>query len=93
VAAVNRGTARLNSADWFSPRPGRWGERGSRGMAAKQPSGGWSTRSEIAGSQVADFGMSCNSHIAAGSPAHWLQAFDHQTWIAARRTISYPLGT
>jgi hypothetical protein len=27
-----------------------------------------------------------------GKVVKWLQAFDHQTWIAARRTISYPLA-
>jgi hypothetical protein len=45
--------------------------------AVKRPSGGWSIRLKIAVSQVADFGGGCNSHNAAGSSAHWLQAFDH----------------
>ena len=51
---------------------------------------GWFKRSEITESQVADFRRTCKPQIADCSPVRWLQAFDHQTWIAARRATSPP---
>ena len=62
-------------------------------VAVNTTTAGWSIRSEIAESQVADFRRSCKSHFASCSLARWLMSVDYEDPVCAASSGKWATAT